>query len=242
MINYRPICSISDKPSTQNRLRSKFGGLPWGLPDNYWPSQDVVLLAQLVHDPPAIDLGGENVAFIWHWIDPDKWQDPPRYRIDKSNGFILPQNKLLEGLVEPAFETECFQELLIDGWEAIDDNLADAPSQKYTTYDGLRELGSNAILDSKFWHLLSTKFGGVPHWRGSSGLHELPEGCDFLFQTDGSVWLGDEKSEQQTGAVGIEENAGGKIASITDFGDAGVAFVFLDHKTTPTSIRWTWSS
>jgi hypothetical protein len=65
MKQYEPIFSIATLNPAQDRLRSKFGGLPWGLSRVHWP-KGMALLAQLVHESPMIDLGGDYVLHLWH--------------------------------------------------------------------------------------------------------------------------------------------------------------------------------
>ena len=76
---YKPKFSLGTLSDPQSELKSKFGGSPWGFPKEKWPSADLVLLAQLVHDPPMIDLGGDFVLHLWHWAAPDSFMDPPNY-------------------------------------------------------------------------------------------------------------------------------------------------------------------
>ncbi len=68
---YQPKFQIATLEAPQAKFQSKFGGLPWGLPAELWcRCQDcqkpMSLLAQLSHDPPALDFGvAEQVLHLF---------------------------------------------------------------------------------------------------------------------------------------------------------------------------------
>src|SRR5450830_1027219 len=60
-----PVPRISTELAQQTRPEDKFGGLPWGLPPQSWPTcvecgASQSLLAQFVHHPVRLDLGREG--------------------------------------------------------------------------------------------------------------------------------------------------------------------------------------
>src|SRR5579864_8582585 len=60
---FMPKFQIAALLPPQDRLRSKIGGIPWGLPPRLWPTccgHPQKLLAQLCHEPPILDLGAEG--------------------------------------------------------------------------------------------------------------------------------------------------------------------------------------
>lgn len=234
MNKYSPIFSLGFQQERQTKLRSKFGGMPWGFPAEQWPSDDLVLLAQIVHEPPMVDLGGDYVLHLWHWCDPDCFMDPPAYEGNRLFSTLLRRDELGDTLTPPPKETDLIGELFIDGWTENEDGF-----------------GS-----------FETKFGGEPDWRGTGGAYGLPANAGaFLMQTDGSFQmegsLGDfensgtmlryasgkvsgEKSKPNA-PLAIEEYCGKLIVSFADFASDGIAFVFIDKSTSPPTPRWTWS-
>ncbi|MFN5468376.1 MAG: hypothetical protein ACK5ZC_13050 [Pirellulaceae bacterium] len=267
MKQYEPIFSIGCMNPPQDRLRSKFGGLPWGLSRNHWP-KGMSLLAQLVHEPPRIDLGGDYVLHLWHWSDPEQYEDPPDYRVDARHALLLPRSQLGRGLIPPPQGTRLFGEVWIEGWREFDDNMPDDWLPLFYSSKGFREASSREGGCIEYGQGLRTKFGGQPCWSvaGPDAIDRLPGRIPFLFQTDGWIRLpGPMPDYQKIGATRIEwDNQKQKIlkpdrpnpaapwalmegihketiAIIADFASDGSAYVFLDRSTTPPTPRWTWS-
>src|SRR3954469_25249809 len=62
---FTPRFEIATLVGEQQKLISKLGGVPWGLPKDCWPScceQPMKLLAQLCHEPPVLDLGAPGAV------------------------------------------------------------------------------------------------------------------------------------------------------------------------------------
>ena len=70
---FLPQFRIAAFSGTQTELRSKVGGLPWGLPKERWPrccQRPQKLLAQLRHEPPMLDLGDAGaVLHLFQCLD-----------------------------------------------------------------------------------------------------------------------------------------------------------------------------
>ena len=65
MRSFLPTFQIATLAGEQTCLRSKLGGVPWGLPVERWPvccGQPQKLLAQLCHQPPMLDLGAPGAV------------------------------------------------------------------------------------------------------------------------------------------------------------------------------------
>lgn len=268
MKNYEPIFSLGALNPPQDRLRSKLGGLPWGLSRSYWPA-GMSLLAQLVHEPPMIDLGGDYVLHLWHWSDPENYCDPPDYVDDRKFSLLLPREKLGRGLLPPPRGTRLFGEVVIEGWREFDDNMPEDWLPLFYSSKTFREASSREGGCIEFGKGLRTKFGGQPCWvvAGPDAIDHVPGKIPFLFQTDGWIrFQGAVPDYEQIGADFYDDrnsqrvvfqpkqkkvNApwylmtsmkeGEYIAVIADFASDGTAYVFLDRETDPPTPRWTWS-
>ncbi len=234
MNKYSPIFSLGFQQDEQTELRSKFGGMPWGFPAELWPSEDLVLFAQIVHQPPMVDLGGEYVLHLWHWCDPNCFMDPPAYEGKRLFSTLLHIDELGNKLTPPPRNTDLIGEVFIDGWIEKEDGFES----------------------------FETKFGGEPDWRGTGGAYGLPaKDCEFIFQTDGRFQMeGALESFENSGSMlrysdgkvsgeksipnaplAIGEFRGKLVITFADFASDGIAFVFLDKSTSPPTPRWTWS-
>ncbi len=243
---YEPICSIASLQEPQSKLRSKIGGLPWGLPKKYW-NDKLALLAQLVHEPPMVDLGGDYVLHLWHWSTPDDYCDPPLYEESELWATLVPVAEMTEtSFTEPPAGVTPFEELYIDSWREFD--------QQQT-------LG-------RLYGGPETRVAGLPGGGGHSNPEDdLPLGMSFLFQTDGTFVLGappsvDTDMERTSIAeleksLGVEPRLAGQErkysgtlmkngkgiwrAYIADFASDGNAWVFIDRAADPPKVVWNWS-
>lgn len=67
MLSYTPQLAVATLQAPQTRLIPKLGGLPWGFPQELWPScrecgEMLALLAQLRHQEPALALGDSQAV------------------------------------------------------------------------------------------------------------------------------------------------------------------------------------
>ena len=269
MKNYEPLFSIGTLNPPQNRLRSKLGGLPWGLSRSQRP-EGMAMLAQLVHEPPMIDLGGDFVLFLWHWSDPENFCDPPNYQDDRKYSLLVPRSSLGNGLIPPPRNTRLFGEVLIDGWREFDDNMPEEWLKLFYTSKDFREVSSREGGCIEFGNGLQTKFGGQPCWSvaGPDAIDLLPGPMPLLFQTDGWIRIkGEVPDHQLVGSLFLDDSTPGHrvtrkptrmlptapwflmtsskpdefIAVIADFASDGNAYVFMDRSSNPPIPRWTWS-
>ena len=226
-----------------------------------WPSEDLVLFAQLVHDPPMIDLGGEFVLHLWHWADPDCFMDPPGYEVNSLFSTVLRRDEIGSGLSDVSKDKVMLGEVFVEGWEVLDDGVPAAWGPSYRSKDKYLDLLDRETEEVKTGGGLRTRFGGFPCWGGTEGIHGLPEGVTFLFQTDGSYRSNKSLSEfSRAGAVlhdesgsiigtrskpnapeSISEYKGEVVVRFANFASDGIAFVFLDKSSEIPTARWTWS-
>ena len=268
MKNFEPIFSLGVLKPPQDRLRSKLGGMPWGLSRDHWP-QGMSLLAQLVHEPPMINLGGDYVLHLWHWSDYENYCEPPNYIVDQKFSLLVPRISLSEGLTSPPEGTRLFGEVLIEDWREFDDNMPADWLPLFYSSKTFREAQSREVGRIEFGNGLRTKFGGQPccSVAGPDAIDLVPGELPFLFQTDGWIRInGQMPSFEEVGSVLLDDHSGperitrkpmverpgapwylmstGKdnyIAVIADFASDGSAYVFIDRSTDPPTPRWTWS-
>lgn len=182
-----PKFQLATMQPPQTTFCSKFGGIPWGLPLEVWSrcrlcGQLMALLAQLSHEPPAIDLGGpEHVLHLFNCQQCYE-ANSLMFPVDELGDGLtpLPTDEPLEGILGENLHG-MLAELWIDGWEEQDDGLD--PSLAVELFDQkkwmqLPEDVAIAMFDSPW----QTKMGGVPYWTGNGPMENLRPGYEFLFQ------------------------------------------------------------
>lgn len=267
---YVPKFQIATLQPPQTRFRSKFGGLPWGLPLERWCycqtcGKPMSLLAQLRHDPPALYLG--NPDQVLHLF---QCQECFGYEPQKGNDAILvPFQELGKGLTEPQPPLELLAgELWIDGWEEKDDYLDPALAKKIFDQDKWMEL-PEATLQSMFEAHWRTKMGGLPYWTGNGPQHRPRRGYEFLCQLDTLIeFPGKPPKPDKIGGMVVVTEPGGKqeyrqpnpnkkkrnapwyvdwsekgkfCVTITNLGTDGTAYVFINRRSDPPRVYWLWN-
>ena len=246
MRNFKPIFSLAATQEPQARLRSKFGGRPWGLAQSVWP-KNMALLAQLVHEPPMIDLGGDYVLHIWHWNSPEDYLDPPNYDFYCHFSTLVPRSELGNELTPAPKGQKLIGEVYIERWEAFDDNAPDEWLPMFLDKETYSQLLEREIGKIHYGGGLRTKFGGPPCWKGTNAIENAPKSCDFLFQTNAYMPIEGEPptkeiiQKHKLNGIVPSRKANEYIFVITDFACDGSAFVFMDKKQDPPLPLWTWS-
>lgn len=208
---YIPKFLIATMQSPQMEFRSKFGGLPWGLQLDLWRRCEhcgrlMSLLAQLSHDPPALDLGGSGQVlhlFQCQDVGCNGFGAP-----GSDDAMILPQKELGRGLT-PLPNNEDLSsalhymidgtdlkmkaegvvgELWIDGWEEHDDGFDSAVASSVLDQETWLQL-PDAVHHHMFDTQWRTKMGGIPYWTGNGPMDEPRPGYEFLFQLDDYICL-----------------------------------------------------
>jgi hypothetical protein len=217
---FRPrfvVATLQTEPQT--RLRSKLGGRPWGFPVSHWPfcrecTRPMALVAQLLHDPPMLDLGNDN--YVLHLF-----QCPTAgcssYECDAgcTAGLVLSRHDLGDALIEAPRDTHptgqiyvkmtgpnvvvpeenwtipLNGELWLSHWEQHDDEI---PPDKLSAFfdnaafDALPARQRNPFGFDSRWH---TKTGSAPYW-GGNGVGDTVERVPqppfaFLMQINESI-------------------------------------------------------
>jgi hypothetical protein len=181
------IATISGK---QTELKSKIGGVPWGLPPDRWPSccgHPQKLLAQFLHEPPILDLGAEGaVLHLFQCLE--------CCGIDEGEGkaaFILQEPDLGQGLVTvPGYDSvldlggPLIGEFWMDGWAEADDNIPESRFSEFFDESSLWALHDEFPNIDWFASKERTKFGGSPRWTANGPMGAPPKSFEFLCQID----------------------------------------------------------
>jgi hypothetical protein len=190
---FRPHFKIATLGGEQDRLVSKIGGRPWGLTEKYWPAccgRRQKLLAQLVHEPPMLDLGSPRaVLHLFQCLECCGIDDCGRGTV------LLNESDLRHGLVgiknhdvRPDLGNTLIGELWIDGWEELDDGIPSARFREFFDEESVWKLQDEFPAIDWFGGRERTKFGGSPRWTGN-GPRFVPAPFEFLFQLDSYLFL-----------------------------------------------------
>ena len=258
---YQPKLELAALKPPQRKLRSKFGGLPWGLPLARWSrcqscGRLMSLLGQLCHDPPALDLGGAK-----HVLHLFQCQECFGYESGNGNDALMIPVRELDPRMTPLPEDEDLRgilgsdldrlvgELWIKGWQEVDDGLDPIPAKdvfNQRKWMELPEAAANLMFDCR-WR---TKMGGVPYWTGNGPLEKPRRGYEFLFQLDNDIELSGSppKKDEVKGKsnapwhISHDKSAKGKFfVEITNLGTDGTAYFFINRKLKPAKVHWFWN-
>lgn len=188
----------------------RLGGVPFGLPSDYWPpcadcGKSQSLIAQFAHHPERLPLGRDGrMLFVFQCNhDPgmcETW--------DQNSGanaaFVLEPEALNGGeSALPADAPPSDPAMLVTGWDAQDDGLTAEQAAAFFSEAGMATLDDD-LLDQERYD--RTQLLGVPCWIQSPD--EAPQGWRFLGQI-GSYYLS-------------EDN----YLDAHNFGDGGIAYLF----------------
>ena len=271
MLDYHPRFVLATTRPPQERLRSKLGGLPWGLPQRHWPAccrQPMMLLAQLAHEPPMLDLGGD---FVLH-----AWQCSRCLNIRKprpEDALVLPGGELGEGLTpipDTASEpVEMVGELWIDGWSSFEDGIDPAFGADYYESSTYRALPEDWRRSRRFEGAGDTKAGGVPLWTGNGVHNPAPPAWRLVMQIDEGLHLpGTPPSPDEAGCDVLVSKYDGRYrqryatsrpkpnapdwlshrlgedgysCEVANFGSDGAAYILIDRRADPPQATWFWN-
>lgn len=194
MRSFVPSLQIAALAGEQTHLRSKLGGVPWGLPAERWPTccgQPQKLLAQLCHEPPMLDLGAPGAVLHLFQCLECLGIGEGENGSNEGTAFVLDDSQLTDGLVRvPGYDAELdfggplIGEFWLTGWQEEDDGIAPARLPEF-----LDEQEYWALQD-EFPHLdwdderQRTHFGGGPRWTGNGPQTVPPAPFEFLGQLD----------------------------------------------------------
>jgi hypothetical protein len=226
-----PKVKIGSELPLQDCLEEKFGGLPWGLNIDQVPvcshcGKHQTLVAQLLHHPVRLDLGGSGRVLFVFMCEQSYGGCPSWQGGSGANAcFVLEPHELGNALTDIVYEL-CppHQEVRILDWYECEDGISPAQVADFYNDDRYCEL-PEALIDG----IPSlTKIAGVPSWCQSA--NETPEGWQFVAQIEeshhvfeippGQVWgqhIVDARHEQP------------RLVGDHNFG-SGSAYVFLRYQ------------
>lgn len=191
---FMPRFKIATMMPAQDRLLSKIGGLPWGLPQRLWPTccgKPQKLLAQLCHEPQILDLG--EVDAVLHLF-----QCMECLGIGDESGraaFIVNQTVLGNGLTMtegcdlPGDMGEgLIGEAWIDGWDEGDDGIPESRLEEFFTEKNAWAIHDEFPDMDWFDGHRMTRFGGTPRWTGNGPMNLRLRPFEFLFQLNNDLY------------------------------------------------------
>jgi hypothetical protein len=184
---YVPVTALGAFLPEQDGLVDKFGGLPWGLPQERWPlcskcGKPTTLLAQLCHHPVRLNLGKEGrVLFVFqcnhdHSICNFDELEP----VPKNTAFILEESELMTGLTEPPAFVEAEAEVRVIEWMEAEEQIAEEDHPKFFDPEEYEEMDIDDITQVE----PGPKLGGLPFWWHFAW--SVPEGFQFAGQLSDS--------------------------------------------------------
>lgn len=207
MQHFKPKLILGILAPPQTELQDKFGGLPWGVPQERWPvcakcGSPMTFLAQLQHHPERFDLGKEGrVLFVFMCnLDPGRCHT---WEMDAGANavLILDPAELSTGLTQPPSLLERDEMVEVEArvvkWIAGEDpvfvdqysNFFKDEATYYDIPDEIRDEVKGG-----------TKLGGVPSWHQGPQCPDKPY-C-FVAQFDHQhVFDGPVPSSERLGTV-----------------------------------------
>jgi len=268
MKSFLPRFRVATLTAEPARFRSKIGGVPWGLPIEKWPyccNAPQKLLAQILHEPPYVNLGGDFVLYLFQCLECCGIDQEGRgvalvKRSDISDSPVTVadydrQSELGESLIG---------ELFFDGWDMVDDGI---PESRLT---GFFEERRYWALQDDFpeirWFADMSRFGGSPRWTGNGPLNPPSSPFEFLFQLN--TWLDVPGPPPSPAEIGCpihihasptvfqrqsrtkanapwsachDQQADHFSVEFTNLGTDGALYVFIDRTPSIPSVMWYWN-
>lgn len=260
---FRPMFELAS-PDAEPWAGDKFGGLPTGITQATWPAcgdcgQLMSFIGQLGHDETRLDLGAtDRVLMLWQCEhDPgmcETWSSE-----SGANAAIVVSAEH-SGALAPTSDVMIYPEAVVVGWLEEDDGV---PADLRAAYF---DETLHIALGDEWWGRggFETRLGGVPAW-----IQSADEAPGSPWQFIGQVADGQRlDGALQPGALpgaGVQRRAGGEITleppagtAIEDveqwivvdesgtylpgpnFGDGGMAYVFLDRLVDPPAVQMFW--
>jgi len=249
----------------QARLEEKRGGLPWGLPQDRWPlcatcSRPQSFLAQLVHHVERLDLGAPGRTLLVFQCNHDPGMCETWAGGSGANAcVVLEPGEVLDGLTRVPPGTSVETEARVIGWAADDDGVSAEDFRCFFDDTELANLPEEIIVRVP----QVTKLGGPPAWIQGAG--EAPKapwrfalqldcldrftgaapsadevGCTVTREVDGA-FVREEPAVKKAGAPPwIHVSDDGYHCDGANFGDAGIAYVFVRTDQPRAQVRFFW--
>jgi hypothetical protein len=228
---FLPDIHLAAELPEQAKLEEKLGGLPWGLPEERWPTcsdcgKHQSLLAQFVHDPARLDLGREGrVLFVFQCNHSPGMCENWTGGSGANACFVLEPEELIESLSpQPDDAPPTDLEVRIVGWREMDDSVSELEAAAFFNSDD-----HNALPEELFEKMPNiAHLGGVPTW--VQGPEDAPkDGWHFVGQLDSLYSFFTPPNVEVPGILPNPQKYLGRshIGQGPDFGDAGMGYIFL---------------
>ena len=185
---------IATMMPVQDRLLSKIGGLPWGLPQRLWPTccgKPQKLLAQFCHEPRILDLGDvDTVLHLFQCMECLGIGDESGRAAFIVNRVVLGEGlTMIEGCDLPGDMGEgLIGEAWIDGWDEEDDGIPESRLEEFFNERSLWAIHDEFSDVDWFDGRRMTRFGGTPRWTGNGPMGFLSQPFEFLFQLNNGLY------------------------------------------------------
>jgi hypothetical protein len=228
---FLPDIRLASELPEQTILEEKFGGAPWGLPEDRWPTcsdcgKHQSLLAQLVHDDERLDLGRSGrVLFVFQCN-----HDPGMCGVSSAKSganacFVVEPEELTEGLTSrPEDNPPTDLEVRIVAWKEMDDGVAEDQVPEFFNEDDYDDLPEGLLAGLP----AVTHLGGVPSWVQSPD--DAPkDGWRFIGQLDSFYSFFTPPASEIPNIFANPQQYLGRthFCQGPNFGDGGMAYIFL---------------
>lgn len=224
--------------------QDKLGGLPFGLPAVRWPTckdcgKPQSLLAQFTHNPERLNLGrpGRVLSVFQCNHDPgmcSTWEGG-----SGANACVItePEESTDSLTPAPSRDTPIEREVLVVEWQEQDDGLEPEEASRFFNGDSYFELPrlKTELVPS------GTRLGGVPYWVQSPD--EAPGSpWQFVGQLDCTYSFLRPPRASVEGIYADPEGWEGRThwCEGPNFGDGGIAYLFINRQTEPPSGWFFW--
>jgi hypothetical protein len=226
-----PDIQLESELPVQEKLEERLGGLPWGLPNHRWPrcaecGHSQSLLAQFLHHPVRLDLGGVGRTLWIFQCNHDPGMCETWSGTSGANAcFVLEPDEVVDGfpgLPEDAPSVE--RGVRITRWIERDDGLPDSIAPSFFELEALNGLPEDVTARIAS----ATKLGSVPFW-----IQNPDEGPGdqwrFVGQLDaGYSFYSAPKSSPDFVLIDERRHEGRThFCEGPNFGDAGIGYIFL---------------
>lgn len=257
---YTPELAFGHLPP-QRKLQDKFGGLPWGIPQERWPrcqqcGNPMAHVMQMEHDTDRLDLGGDRVLCVFMCFNFDDCSCETWDAESEANAvLIVERNDLTATLCVPDFDNLLlYPEVRVLKWNKHEDPVTPElfPLCFDDAYFDLPDEVGQGIRRG-------TKLGGAPAWLQGAGEgpaspyrfagqfsmeHHLPPPAPKPITHEApavEVFEGlDNVTWKYSGDITAVSNDGSFLCQAADYGDSGTAYLFVNPDPSNPSGKFFW--
>jgi hypothetical protein len=228
-----PDIRIPEDLPEASALHDRFGGIPWGLPNELWPrcsdcGGTQSFLAQFQHHKSRLNLGGEGRVLYVFQCNRNPGMCATWEGGSGANAcFVIAPDDQLQGFsAPPADQPPKEPELRVAGWLERNDGISSSFMSSFFSDNEYFALEESLIQSVP----MSTKLGGPPCWiQSPSEAPSVSEGWRFIGQLDSTYSFLSPPSVQKPWLFPDTDGWEGRthIGQGPNFGDGGIAYLFL---------------